>query len=86
MIAEEFVFDPTSAQVVYMRSTKGVHRSLDGGDTWQLLNLGFDRLNAVNSFAVDPLQPNRVFAGTDRGLFVSEDRGCTFAKMPTPEH
>jgi len=81
----EFIFDPHSADVVYIRSRKGIHRSLDGGDTWILLNLGFDRLNGVNSFAVDPLQPNRVFAGTDRGLFMSEDRGCTFFKMNTPK-
>jgi photosystem II stability/assembly factor-like uncharacterized protein len=86
LVAEEFVFDPTSPSTVYIRSRKGIHRSLDGGDTWLLLNLGFDRLTAVNSFAVDPLQPSKVFAGTDRGLFVSEDRGCHFAKMlpPTP--
>lgn len=80
----EFIFDPRSASVVYMRSSKGIHRSLDGGDTWALLNLGFDRLSSVNSFAVDPQQPSRVFAGTDRGLFVSNDRGCTFVKMNTP--
>jgi BNR/Asp-box repeat len=80
----EFIFDPHSADVVYMRSRKGIHCSLNGGDTWTLLNLGFDRMNSVNSIAVDLLEPNRVFAGTDRGLFVSEDRGCTFFKMNTP--
>ncbi len=81
----EFVFDPTSAQVVYMVSKEGIHRSLDGGDSWVLLDLGFDRLDGINSAAVDPLQPNRVFVGTDRGLFMSEDQGCTFVKMQTSE-
>jgi hypothetical protein len=81
----EFVFDPNSEQVIYMVSRKGVHRSLDGGDSWVLLDLGFDRLNSVNSVAVDPLQPNKVFAGADRGLFMSEDQGCTFVKMHEPE-
>jgi hypothetical protein len=80
----EFIFDPFSADIVYIRSRKGIYRSLDGGDSWALLNLGFDRLNSANSFAVDPLQPNRVFAGTDRGLFASDDRGCTFVKMNAP--
>jgi hypothetical protein len=82
---DEFVFDPTSADVVYVRSRKGIHRSLDGGHSWTLLNLGFDQLRAVYSFAVDPLQPSRVFAGTARGLFMSEDRGCHFVKMSAPE-
>jgi hypothetical protein len=81
----QFVFDPSSPKIVYMVTWKGIYRSLDGGDTWVLLNLGFDRLNAVNSFAVDPVQTSRVFVGTDRGLFVSEDRGCSFSKIPIPE-
>jgi photosystem II stability/assembly factor-like uncharacterized protein len=81
----EFVFDRDSAQVVYVLSMKGIHRSLDGGDSWTLLNLGFDRLHSVHNMAVDPLQTNRLLVGTDRGLFISDDRGCTFARMPTPE-
>ncbi len=81
----EFVFDPDSAQVVYILSKKGIHRSLDDGDTWTLLNLGFDRLHAIHNVAVDPLETKRLFVGTDRGLFISEDRGCTFARMHTPE-
>jgi hypothetical protein len=80
-----FVFDPTSTKVVYMLSSKGVYRSLDGGNTWMLLNLGFDRLNGIGSFAVDPAHPNRVFAGTDRGIFMSEDQGCSFIRMRTPD-
>jgi hypothetical protein len=85
LAVKEFVFGPTSESVVYLRSWKGIHRSMDGGDTWALLNFGFDRLNAVNSFVVDPLQPKRVFAGTDRGLFMSEDQGCKFVKMQMPD-
>jgi photosystem II stability/assembly factor-like uncharacterized protein len=83
--ATGFAFDPSSSQVVYLVSRKGVHRSLDGGDSWTLLNLGFDRLNAIHNIAVDPLQTNRIFAGTDRGLFMSDDRGCTFTKIPMPQ-
>jgi photosystem II stability/assembly factor-like uncharacterized protein len=83
--ATGFGFDPTSSHVVYLISRKGIHRSSDGGDSWTLLNLGFDRLNAIHNMAVDPLQPNRIFAGTDRGLFMSDDRGCTFTKIPMPQ-
>ncbi len=81
----EFVFDPDSAQVVYILSRKGIHRSLDGGDTWTLLNVGFDRLGAIHNMAVDPVETKRLFVGTDRGLFISEDRGCMFARMHTTE-
>lgn len=83
---KQFIFDASSTSMVYMLSRNGVHRSADGGDNWVLLNLGFDRLNAINSFVVDPLRSNRVFAGTDRGLFVSEDRGCTFTEIPVLQH
>jgi hypothetical protein len=84
LIPKHFVFDPVSSRILYIVSANGVHRSLDGGATWVLLNLGFDQFNAVNSFVIDPLQTNRVFAGTDRGLFVSDDRGCSFTKVPLP--
>jgi len=83
--ATGFAFAPSSSQVVYLISRKGVHRSSDGGESWTLLNLGFDRLNAIHNMAVDPLQTNRILVGTDRGLFMSDDRGCTFTKMPMPQ-
>lgn len=82
--AREFVFDPSNSSVVYMIADKGVYRTMDGGDTWKLLNVGFDQLKAINSLAIDPLHPNRVFVGTVRGLFVSEDSGCKFSRLPTP--
>lgn len=82
---DQFVFDTADTRTIYMVSGKGIHRSLDGGDSWTILDLGFDRLRAVNSFAVDPLRPNRVIAGTALGLFMSEDQGCHFVKMLMPE-
>jgi photosystem II stability/assembly factor-like uncharacterized protein len=51
-------------------------KSTDGGDTWQRLSLD----QAVMQVAVDPLQPNRVYAATaTNGVAVSEDRGATWA-------
>lgn len=82
--AKQFIFDPKSGETVYMVSRKGIHRTIDGGDTWVLLNVGFDKPGGVNSFAVDPLEPNRVYAGTDWGFFVSEDRGCKFSRASLP--
>ncbi len=37
----------------------------------------------VNALAVDPLQPLRLFVGTDIGVFVSEDGGASWAPFGT---
>lgn len=50
-------------------------KSTDGGSSWKVLSLDA----GVAQAAVDPLQPNRVYAATyAKGIAVSEDRGETW--------
>lgn len=52
--------------------------STDAGGTWQRMDLSTEDDMAV-VFTWDPLDPNRVYAGTDSGrLFQSADRGETW--------
>jgi hypothetical protein len=79
--ASEFVFDPQDPRVVFIVSNKGFYRSTDGGNTWCLLNLGFDELGSANSLAMNPNRPTDIFLGTSRGVFYSKDRGNHVEKI-----
>ena len=50
----------------------------DGGRDWEAIGSGLPVLPA-NSVAIDPLDSERVFVGTDIGVYVSADGGATFA-------
>jgi hypothetical protein len=54
-----------------------LYRSTTGGGAWAAVGAGLPDAPA-NSVAVDPLDPNRVFVGSDVGVFVSTDHGDTF--------
>jgi photosystem II stability/assembly factor-like uncharacterized protein len=57
---------------------QGILRSNDGGSTWHRLGLKeaieFD--GVVRALAVDPSRPERVYAGADSGLCISDDGGA----------
>ena len=80
----QFVIDPTDDKIVYIVSNKGVYRTLDGGNTWCLLDLGFDVIDSYNSLALNPDDPTELFVGTRYGTFHSTDRGSSFRRIYPP--
>ena len=55
-----------------------VWRTHDGGKTWTLIAQGLDvggTLNSVNVVREDPARKGLLYAGTERGIFVSFDDG-----------
>ncbi|HYX26481.1 MAG TPA: hypothetical protein VFC23_20165, partial [Thermoanaerobaculia bacterium] len=83
------VFDPQDPAVVYATYATfgGAHvwQSRDGGTTWQSLD-GTSGVSAtalpdlpVHSLVIDPRHPQRLYVGTDLGVFVSLDGGATWA-------
>ncbi|MGC8979599.1 VPS10 domain-containing protein, partial [Caldisericum sp.] len=70
--------NPVNSNILYVGSEGGgVFKSIDGGKTWTQKNFGLDDLY-VRSLQLDPDNPNRIFAGTKGGLFISEDEGNTW--------
>ncbi len=90
---------PSNDNIVYVASGEGLHRpdlsvgdgiyrSEDAGKTWTHLGLrGGEQIPAI---AVDPWNPNRLFAAVlghpygpneDRGIFRSDDGGKTWKKV-----
>ena len=79
-------FDPLDSAVIYATYAgfggEHVWKSLDGGLSWQALDgRGATRLPniPVHSLVVDPEDRNRLYVGTDLGVFVSLDGGDSWA-------
>lgn len=71
----------------------GVYRSVDGGATWQ--RVGLTNSGAIGRLAVDPNDPQNIFAaaagdlfnpGGDRGVYKSTDGGSTWARVLTGDN
>jgi photosystem II stability/assembly factor-like uncharacterized protein len=55
-----------------------VWRTPDAGANWTNISTGLSTANPVNTVVIDPAATNRIFIGTDVGVFRSEDQGGTW--------
>lgn len=70
-------------RVLYAGTTGGIYRSDDGAASWKKINTGLipdSELMAamalgVNTIALDPVNPDIVYAGTTKGLFRTGNKG-----------
>jgi hypothetical protein len=76
------VLDRTKKGVIYLAGRDGVHRSQDGGVTWNTLNNGFST-TIIRSIAQSESDPRLFYAGTNgSGLYRSHNAGETWEPMP----
>lgn len=54
-----------------------IRKTTDGGVTWATAGTGIPDI-PVNAVAIDPLVANRVWAGTDVGVYVSDNAGTSW--------
>ncbi len=72
----DIVQNPSRPGTVYAGTTEGFWMTSNGGKSWKLTT---SRDLDINSIAVHPDEPNRVFIGTNnQGVMVSYDGGATF--------
>ncbi|HET7433314.1 MAG TPA: hypothetical protein VFN10_01240 [Thermoanaerobaculia bacterium] len=75
-------FDPTNVDTVYATYAgfegPHVYRSTNAGATWQSIDGNLPAI-PTHSLAVDPTRPNRLYLGTDLGVFVSLDNGANWS-------
>jgi photosystem II stability/assembly factor-like uncharacterized protein len=65
---------------------QGVMHSTDSGKTWDRVRVrrGLHSDALVRCLAVHPKQPHIVFAGSDSGLYRTNDAGASWEKIPSP--
>ena len=98
----DIMMDPRNPQVLYAATWdrhrtvasfmgggpgSGIHRSFDGGETWEKLTNGLPKSNlGKTGLAISPQQPDVLYAAieldrTTGGVYRSEDRGSSWKKM-----
>ena len=81
-VTRELCVDPDDADTVYLAGARfgvsQVRRSVDGGETWQVLDGDLPDI-PVNVLGLDSRKAERVlYAGTDAGVYRSADDGGTW--------
>ena len=75
-----WVIDPRDDEHVYAaRLGRGLATSTDGCRQWSWVS-AFPRVN-VNSLAIDPVQPDTLYAGSNSGAYVSFDGGASWGEI-----
>jgi len=62
----------------------GLSCSPNGGETWNRIRQPIPSECNVRALTVDPNNPHRILAGSDVGLFRSENAGATWEKIESP--
>lgn len=60
---------------------QGIWQSSDGGEQWARVTNGISFETEVRAFAVHPQRPEVIFAGTDQGLYRSDNAGKSWTWM-----
>ncbi|HWU78115.1 MAG TPA: hypothetical protein VN043_16575 [Rhodanobacter sp.] len=80
---------PFDAKVAYLAvdrhrlddDTPYIYRTSDGGDSWQRIDSGIPRNSFVNVVRADPQRKGLLYAGTERGMYVSFDDGAQWQSL-----
>jgi len=84
------VIDPSNPSILYAANsvlsgsqTGGIFKSVNAGASWTPINNGL-ALRKPQELAIDLQNPLRVYAGTDSGVYRSDDGGLTWVTPPPP--
>ena len=72
--------DPGAPAAVYAATARGIWRSSDGAETWAQAGRGLPMPAFTAAVAVDRHRTGRILAGTEEGLFVSNDHGSQWQR------
>jgi photosystem II stability/assembly factor-like uncharacterized protein len=73
---------PSDPKILVAGTLKGVYRSTDGGEHWQLISPeGSQEIHEVESIAIDPANPQIVYAGTWHLPWKTIDGGANWTSI-----
>ncbi|MGB5821286.1 MAG: thrombospondin type 3 repeat-containing protein [Saonia sp.] len=75
-LMNEIVIDPTDSNVVWVATTDGLQKSINGGDTWTIT---ID--SNIKDFKLKPNDNNTIYAVTSTAYHKSDDGGASFEQI-----
>jgi photosystem II stability/assembly factor-like uncharacterized protein len=73
---------PSDPKILVAGTLKGVYRSADGGEHWQLISPeGSQEIHEVESIAIDPADPQIIYAGTWHLPWKTTDGGANWTSI-----
>ncbi|MFK8031724.1 MAG: glycoside hydrolase family 97 N-terminal domain-containing protein [Gammaproteobacteria bacterium] len=80
-VVSEIALHPTDTGTLYAAASGvGLLKSTDGGASWDLVSESFGN-QFILAIAIDPQDPDVVYAGTGDGVYVTEDGGETWTLL-----
>ena len=85
LFVSNILVDPRNSQIVYQSRSgfsgalpaHNLRKSIDGGTSWNDASTGLPDI-PVNAIAFDPAFPGQLWAGTDIGIYLSNDAGASW--------
>lgn len=77
----EIAIDPANPATIYASSSRGLYKSMDGGNQWSFVGGPLPVNNVqptVISFALDPKTPGVIYLATNSGVYKSTNGGQSF--------
>ena len=71
--ANEIYIDPSNSQIVWVATSSGLYKSIDGGATWAMKRIG-----NIKDFKLKPGDPNTIYAVSTSSFYKSTNGGTTF--------
>ena len=67
---------------MYLATSDGVQKSIDGGETWKIKDAGLDA-TSIRSIEMSPQNPKTLYVGTNGGgLYQTVDGGNNWRRLP----
>lgn len=80
-VVNQFLFDPSDAQHIFLATTMGVFETKNGGEQWVKKMEGMKEVLMVVTLGMDPTRPSILYAGTSGGVYKSVDQAGHWEKM-----
>ncbi|MCK0157920.1 thrombospondin type 3 repeat-containing protein [Cellulophaga sp. F20128] len=77
-LTNEITIDPANSNTIWVGSNKGLYRSLDAGDTWEIKQTG-----NITDFKLKPGNSAIVYAVSSNNFYKSTDSGNSFLSTST---
>ncbi len=80
-VVNQFVFDPTDDNHLFLATTMGVFESKNAGERWIKKMEGMKEVLMVVTLGLDPTRPSVMYAGTSGGVYKTTDQGAHWMQV-----